>query len=53
MSSTLLDIVKNNLSELNLGFALNHIDTFLHEEARKDRPFLETISDALFSLVPL
>ncbi len=47
MSSTLLDIVKNNLSELNLGFALNHIDTFLHEEARNDRPFLETICDLL------
>ncbi len=47
MTSVMLDIVKNNLSELNLGFALNHIDTFLHEEARKDRPFLDTLCDLL------
>jgi len=47
MTSTILDIVKNNLSELNLGFVLNHIDTFLHEESRKDRPFLDTLCDLL------
>ncbi len=45
MTSAILDIVKNNLSELNLGFALNHIDTFLHDESRKDRPFLDTLCD--------
>ena len=47
MTSAILDIVKNNLSELNLGFALNHIDTFLHDESRKDRPFLEVFCDLL------
>jgi len=47
MTSAILDIVKNNLSELNLGFALNHIDTFLHDESRKDRPFLDTLCDLL------
>jgi DNA replication protein DnaC len=45
MSSAALEILKNNLSELNLGFALNHIETFLHEESRKDRPLLETLCD--------
>ncbi|NLD99592.1 MAG: ATP-binding protein, partial [Fibrobacter sp.] len=30
-----------------LGFALNHIDTFLHDESRKNRPFLEAFCDLL------
>lgn len=47
MTSALLDIVKNNLSELNLGFALNHIDTFLHDESRNDRSFLEAFCELL------
>jgi DNA replication protein DnaC len=45
MATAALEILKNNLTELNLGFALNHIDTFLHEESRKERPLLETLSD--------
>ena len=45
MATAALEILKNNLTELNLGFALNHIDTFLHEESRKERPLLETLCD--------
>jgi DNA replication protein DnaC len=45
MATAALEILKNNLTELNLGFALSHIDTFLHEESRKERPLLETLSD--------
>lgn len=45
MTVAALEILKNNLTELNLGFALSHIDTFLHEKSRKERPLLETLSD--------
>ena len=45
MSSAALEILKNNLSELNLSFALSYIETFLHEESRKDRPVLEILCD--------
>jgi DNA replication protein DnaC len=45
MAAAALEILKNNLTELNLGFALSHIDTFLHEESRKERPLLETLGD--------
>ncbi len=45
MATAALEILKNNLTELNLGFALSYIDTFLHEESRKERPLLETLSD--------
>jgi hypothetical protein len=34
MATAALEILKNNLSELNLGFALSYIDTFLHEECK-------------------
>jgi DNA replication protein DnaC len=45
MAAAALEILKNNLTELNLGFALSNIDTFLHDESRKERPLLETLSD--------
>jgi hypothetical protein len=47
MAAAALEILKNNLTELNLGFALSTIDTFLHDESRKERPLLETLSDLL------
>jgi len=40
-----LEILKYNLTELNLGFVHSSIDTFLHDESRKDRPLLETLCD--------
>jgi DNA replication protein DnaC len=45
MAAAALEILKNNLTELNLGFALSYIETFLHDESRKERPLLETLSD--------
>jgi DNA replication protein DnaC len=47
MSSAALEILKNNLSELKLEFVLGNIETFLHEESRKERPFLESLCDLL------
>lgn len=46
MSTTAaLDILRHNLTELNLGFLHNSIDTFLHDQSRKERPLLETLCD--------
>lgn len=44
-TSAALAILKNNLTELNLGFVHGIIDTFLHDESRKERPLLETLCD--------
>ena len=46
MSTTAgLEILRHSLGELNLGFIHNSIDTFLHDESRKERPLLETLCD--------
>lgn len=47
MSTTELDMLKYSLQELNLLFTFNYIDSFLHDESRKDRPLLGSLS-ALF-----
>jgi DNA replication protein DnaC len=47
MSNVNLEILRNNLLELNLGFASNYIDTFLHEQSRKDQPLVESLCDLL------
>ena len=46
MSTTAaLEILRHNLTELNLGFIHSSIDTFLHDESRKERSLLETLCD--------
>jgi|AGTN01.1.fsa_nt_gi DNA replication protein len=45
MSSATLEILKNNLSELSLGFTLSNIETFLHEQSRNEKPLVETLCD--------
>ena len=46
MSTTAtLDILRNNLAELNLGFINSSIDTFLHDESKKERSVVETLCD--------
>lgn len=47
MKSVTVEILRNSLLELNLGFASNYIDTFLHEQARDERPLLESLCDLL------
>ncbi|NLD81867.1 MAG: ATP-binding protein [Smithella sp.] len=47
MSSVALELLRNNLTELNLGFISNYIDTFLHEQARNDKPLVEALCDLL------
>lgn len=44
-TSAALAILKNNLIELNLGFLHGEIETFLHDESRKERTLLETLCD--------
>lgn len=44
-TSAAIAILKNNLAELNLGFVHGMIETFLHDESRKERPLLETLCD--------
>ncbi len=45
MSTAALEILKNNLSELNLGFTLSNIETFLHEQSRMEKPLIEILCD--------
>ena len=45
MSSVTLEILRTNLQELNLGFASNYIDSFLHEHSREERPLVETLCE--------
>ena len=47
MSIVTLEILRNYLMELNLGFASNYIDTFLHEQARDEKPLVESLCDLL------
>jgi DNA replication protein DnaC len=47
MSSVTLELLRHNLTELNLGFISNYIDTFLHEHSRSDRPLVESLCDLL------
>lgn len=47
MNSVPLEILRNNLLELNLGFASSYIDTFLHEHSRGDKPLVESLCDLL------
>ena len=47
MSSVALELLRNNLIELNLGFVSSYIDTFLHEHAKSDKPLIETLCDLL------
>jgi len=44
MSVAALDILKTQLDEVGLSFALGNIDTFLHEQANSERGFVETLS---------
>lgn len=45
MSTATLSIVKTQLEELGLGFLHGGIETFLHDEARRERPLTETLAD--------
>lgn len=47
MNTMTLEIVRNHLDELNLGFASGYIDSFLHEHSRQDKPLVESICDLL------
>jgi DNA replication protein DnaC len=47
MKNITVEILRNNLLELNLCFASNYIDTFLHEQAREERPLLESLCGLL------
>ncbi|KMQ49618.1 hypothetical protein CHISP_3464 [Chitinispirillum alkaliphilum] len=47
MNTVPLEILRNNLLELNLGFASSYIDTFLHEHSRGDKPLVESLCDLL------
>jgi DNA replication protein DnaC len=40
-----LDILKYQLQELNMGFLLGYIDSFLHQEASKNRTLLDSLCD--------
>jgi DNA replication protein DnaC len=40
-----LDILKYQLQELNLGFLLGQIDSFLHREATMERSLVESLSE--------
>jgi DNA replication protein DnaC len=47
MSTVTLEILRNDLMELNLGFASNYLDTFLHEQSRVEKPLVESLCDLL------
>lgn len=47
MSTLVLEQLKNQLEELSFDFIPGDLDSFLHEESNKDRPFIETLSDLL------
>ena len=45
MKTPALDILKSQIDQLGLSFILGHIDSFLHDEARTDRPLVEVLND--------
>lgn len=45
MKTPALDILKSQIDQLGLSFMLGNIDTFLHDETRRDRPLVETLND--------
>lgn len=44
MSAVILEQLKHQLEELNFDFLPGNLDSFLHEESRKERPLLETLT---------
>jgi DNA replication protein DnaC len=47
MNATALDILRHQLDELGLAFASGDLDTFLHDQARKDKPLVESLTELL------
>ena len=47
MKNTPLEILKWQIEELGLCFMLGALDTFLHAEATRQRPFVESLSELL------
>lgn len=45
MKAPALEILKSQVEQLGLSFILGNLDSFLHDEARKERPLVETLSD--------